>query len=160
MTLNFHNLIHWPTVIQRWGAAWCYCLYHAENLNRLIRRRCYGTGWVITRVYNDYFTASILFTFWLTGCNQVRSGQDNEFRRTVLQRKQDEKILFTKPGTTVRGIGYDEAAVTFLLTVIRRSSPQNQNGLLLIRMKYQQPAYLSSMSIYSIFIRNVQGIRL
>ena len=74
MTLNMHNVLHWPSIIYRWGPAWNYSNYNPESLNGWIRRRCYGTGWMITKASTRFIQAKSIV-------REVQDEPDSDIRR-------------------------------------------------------------------------------
>ena len=57
MTLNVHNMIHWPTMVERWGPAWGCSNFNPESLNGWIKRQVYGKGSMITKAAMRFIQA-------------------------------------------------------------------------------------------------------
>ena len=60
MSLNVDNLLHWPTVIERWGPAWGYSNFNPESLNGWLKRRVYGRNQMMTKSATRFIQAKTI----------------------------------------------------------------------------------------------------
>ena len=58
MSMNVHNVVHWPSMLSKWGPAWNYSNFNPESLNGWI---CYGTGVMTAKADTRFIQAKTLY---------------------------------------------------------------------------------------------------